>query len=650
MKRLHARLAGIRHGLAATVLAHDAAMAALSAALAQALAGSAAASKLDSAHWLVGPLIFASVAVPVFHHFRVHKLIWRHVSLRDAPALAKASGVTVLAGTALNVVFAGGVASSPVTLLAQMVEQWITFGLFLLAGRTVWMLANTRPPQPAAELAVPKPVLLVGAGPQCATLLWNLEAIASPPLEIVGILDEAPELKGRTMRGVRVLGPAEDLPRIVDGLDREDKRPEQIIVTHEMPAPQLLDLMHAAERLDLSIGELPAPGETRAALRQGTLQAKPITLESLVGRAPLHFDRDAVARLIAGRRVLVTGAGGSIGRELVGLIAENAPMSVAMLDNCEFNLWQVAGDMDVRHPLLARTMWLADIRDPVRLAQVFAAVGPQIVFHAAALKHVPMVESNPAEGILTNVIGSRNVADACLQFGVRAMVQVSTDKAVSPTSVMGATKRLAEFYCQSLDLSRALAGQACDPRFITVRFGNVLGSSGSVVPVFQKQIEAGGPVTVTHPEMSRYFMTIREACELVLQAAAHGIGEESERGMIYVLDMGSPVPIVDIARQLIRLNGLRPDRDIRIDYVGVRPGEKLVEDLFDTGEVRTPASIEGVLVARSETAPLNDIGDTIDRLKWLVRSGEDAALLDALARAVPGYRHEEAASGKQDAA
>jgi O-antigen biosynthesis protein WbqV len=248
-----------------------------------------------------------------------------------------------------------------------------------------------------------------------------------------------------------------------------------------------------------------------------------------------------------------------------------------------------------------------------------------------------MVEANPAEGILTNVIGSRNVADAALHARVKAMVQISTDKAVKPSSIMGATKKLAELYCQALDLGRHASDDLPRPRFMTVRFGNVLGSSGSVVPVFQKQIEMGGPLTVTDPVIERYFMTIPEACELVLHAAAHGVSGGTERGVIEVLDMGEPVRIVDIARQLIVLNGKRPEADIQIRFVGLRPGEKLTEELFDANETRVPGSANGLLTARSVARPLGQISRTIDELERLARSGERPELLEALARAVPGY-------------
>lgn len=280
---------------------------------------------------------------------------------------------------------------------------------------------------------------------------------------------------------------------------------------------------------------------------------------------------------------------------------------------------------------------VADVRDRRRLAQIFDEVRPEIVFHGAALKHVPMVEANACEGIRTNVVGSRNVAEAALQAGALAMVQISTDKAVNPVNVMGASKRLAEVYCQALDVAVG-RGEARGPqptRFMTVRFGNVWGSSGSVVPLFEQQIARGGPVTVTHPDIERYFMTIREACELVIHAAVGGLRTDAERGLVYVLDMGAPLRIADVARQLVRLHGKRPDDDVRIEYVGLRPGEKLYEELFDATEERMPGPDAGILAARSATGSYQEVSAMLGRIGALAEEGDDGRARDLLARMVP---------------
>ena len=283
-------------------------------------------------------------------------------------------------------------------------------------------------------------------------------------------------------------------------------------------------------------------------------------------------------------------------------IAKLEPERLILVEFSEWNLYSIDIELAEILPEDVLCPVICNIRARERLMQVFAEHRPDLVFHAAALKHVPMVEMNPAEGVLSNVMGSKNVADAAHCYGARAFVQVSTDKAVNPTSLMGASKRLAEFYCQALDIDSEPDPDTAElpPRFMTVRFGNVLGSSGSVVPLFQKQLTKGGPLTVTHPDMQRYFMTVKEAVELVLQAAAHGVEHDEERGKILVLDMGNPIKIADIAKQMIRLAGLRPNVDVDIAFTGLRPGEKLFEELFDHTEQRAPSTLDGILVARSQ--------------------------------------------------
>jgi O-antigen biosynthesis protein WbqV len=337
--------------------------------------------------------------------------------------------------------------------------------------------------------------------------------------------------------------------------------------------------------------------------------------------------------LIGGRHVLVTGAGGSIGGELVRQIAAGAPAALTLLENSEYALYAIDLELAECHPALARRAVIADVRDARRLAEIIDGARPELVFHAAALKHVPIVEANPLEGLLTNAVGTRLVADACARAGVRLMVLISTDKAVNPTNVMGAGKRVAEAYCQALDLA---AGGGTS--FITVRFGNVLGSTGSVVPLFQRQLAAGGPLTVTHPEMTRYFMTIREAVELVLQASAFRFRfPDRHRGRVFVLDMGEPVKIVDLARQMIRLAGLRQGSDIEITFTGLRPGEKLFEEIFHGGEAPVPTEMDGVLEARVRAGDLDQLTAAMDALERTTRQGDHGAALALLRRLVPEY-------------
>jgi FlaA1/EpsC-like NDP-sugar epimerase len=362
---------------------------------------------------------------------------------------------------------------------------------------------------------------------------------------------------------------------------------------------------------------------------------RPIAIEDLLGRPQMPLDRDAMRAMVAGRRVAVTGAGGSIGSELVRQVAGFAPAELVLIEQSEFNLYTIEAEVRAAHAGLPCPAVLADVRDRRRIARLFETCRPEVVFHAAALKHVPLVELNPFEGVATNVGGTVNVADAAVAAGAGAVVVISTDKAINPTSVMGASKRIAERYCQALDLRGAAAGGT---RFVTVRFGNVLGSTGSVVPLFQRQIAAGGPVTVTHPEMRRYFMTTREAVELVLQAAALGLGDGAFGGKVFVLDMGEPVRILDLARQMIRLSGLRPDADIEIAFIGLRPGEKLFEELFHAGEDTVPTDVDGILLAAPMAGDVDALAPDLAALAAACAAADAAALFGGIRHLVPEFR------------
>ncbi|MEX2310873.1 MAG: polysaccharide biosynthesis protein, partial [Rhodospirillales bacterium] len=323
----------------------------------------------------------------------------------------------------------------------------------------------------------------------------------------------------------------------------------------------------------------------------------------------------------------------SIGSELTRQIARFNPASVSLIENNEFALYTIDQELEETHPELQRQAIILDVRDKQRVLDVFAGLDADIVFHAAALKHVPLVEGNPAEAVRTNISGTINVADACQQSGVMAMVQISTDKAINPTSVMGATKRAAEMYCQALDL--AGGGKGC--RFVTVRFGNVLGSTGSVVPLFQRQLEKGGPLTVTHPEMTRYFMTIREAVELVLEASALGSTGAHTDGRIFVLDMGEPVRIVDLARQMIRLSGKVPDQDVTIEFTGIRPGEKLYEEVFHDHETTVETAHAGLLLAAPRVVAIEELNRQLAPLLRAGEGGDDATVRSILHDIIPEY-------------
>ena len=439
------------------------------------------------------------------------------------------------------------------------------------------------------------------------------------------------------MHGVDVLATVDRLEEILGKLANSKRGlPRRLVLTGDaLRHEDITKWVEIAEQRGITLARLPKLNDLREGLAD-PLQIRPVAIEDLLGRPQARLDRDKVRQMIAGHRVLVTGAGGSIGSELVRQIAAYGPESLTLLDAGEYNLYAIDMEMAEKYPDLPRESILGDVRDRTRIDQVFAKQKTEIVFHAAAYKHVPLVEHNPNEGILTNTLGTRNVAEACRAAGVGTMVLISTDKAVNPANVMGASKRLAECYCQALETLPA--DQRGPTRFVTVRFGNVLGSTGSVVPLFRRQLEAGGPLTVTHEGITRYFMTIAEAVELVLQAAELGKHGVTDGGKIFVLDMGRPVKIIDLARQMILLSGLRPGKDIDIKVTGLRPGEKLYEELFHDGEPPEPTETDGVMLAAPRVVDYALIKQVFDELGESAARRDTHKTLELMGRLVPEFQ------------
>lgn len=462
-------------------------------------------------------------------------------------------------------------------------------------------------------------VLIVGAGDETDLFIRAIASNPQAPFRIVGIVGENQKRVGRQFHGVSVLGTVDEIPQIVKKLRAQDHAPSRLVITRSMTRMNSVltnKLLDQATSLGIKLSRLPALTDLHNDLDNiHNVRDQPIALEDLLGRPETMLNRTAINELIIGRRILITGSGGSIGSELVRQISALAPSHIILLDICEFNLYKISMELAETSPHISSKSFLADVRDIARLTQIFRDEKPDLVFHAAAIKHVPLAEDNAREAILTNVIGTRLVADCAAKHNVTAMVMISTDKAVHPRNVMGATKRLAEMYIQSLDLISPTT------RFMTVRFGNVLGSTGSVIPRFQNQLDKGGPITVTHPDITRYFMTVREAVELVLQASTLSSNPDDVRGKVMVLDMGQPVKIVDLARQMIRLAGKRPDEDIAIIFTGLRPGEKLYEELFSPIEELIPSSADGVQLATSPTVELPQLQQTLASFATLLQAG-----------------------------
>jgi FlaA1/EpsC-like NDP-sugar epimerase len=489
------------------------------------------------------------------------------------------------------------------------------------------------------------PVLLVSTRDGADTFIRETLRDRNAVYRVVGVLSDTRSRVGREIYGVPVLGTIDDLETVVARLERRGTRPQRLIVTAAMLGGSAIrHLLDRADALAIPLARLPRATE----LRQGIADPatiEPIAIEDLLGRSQAVLDREAMANLVRGRRILVTGAGGTIGSELTRQLAALDPATLILFDHSEYLLYTIDLELRERFPGLTVSPLLGNVRDRRRVEDLLAEERPEVVFHAAALKHVPMVEQNPIEGVLTNVIGSRNVAEAARDHGVPLVVQISTDKAVNPTSVMGATKRLAEAACQALDLDAARGRGST--RFVTVRFGNVLGSTGSVVPLFTRQLAAGGPLTVTDPNVTRFFMTVREAVELVLEASATVALDEAEsaseaRGKIFVLDMGEPVKIIELARQMIRLAGRVPDRDVAIEFTGLRAGEKLHEELFHDAEAAIPTRNPALRLAAPRTADYAVLARSLDELEEQARAANETRVLDLLQRLVPEYRREQA--------
>jgi len=621
-----------RRGL--IVYAHDIVMAGGSFALALYLRLGDSLYNYSPGLLVQGTFIFMGLGAGVFWFMGLYRGVWRYASLNDLMAITRAATLVIL--LFLLVMFLW--TRLDTVPRSTLVINWFVLMALLGGPRFVYRLVKDR----RFDLYLededhPRvPVLLVGAGDGAELFIRSLGR-EDANYRVVGIVAADRNRVGRDIRGVEVLGAIDGLEQVVADLRARGDMPQRLILTRDdMDGAAVGALLDRAGELGMVLSRIPKLTEFKSGLDQGTgIEVKPVAVEDLLGRPQAALDRAAMRGLIEGRRILVTGAGGSIGSELVRQVTDLAPAEIALLDNSEFNLY--AADMETaeRHPDLARRALLADVRDRARLEGVFAEFRPELVFHAAALKHVPLVEANIFEGALTNVVGTATVADCCRASGVAAMVLISTDKAVNPTSVMGATKRLAECYCQALDLERHNGGGT---RFLTVRFGNVLGSTGSVVPLFQRQLARGGPLTVTHPDMTRYFMTVREAVELVLQTSAFGAGDFEEDGKIFVLDMGAPVRILDLAKQMIRLAGLRPGDDVEIEFIGPRPGEKLFEEMFHGAEQLVPTACPGVLLAAPRAAGADELGRAIPAITAACANADEAALTAVIQALVPEYK------------
>ncbi|MBP1178361.1 SDR family NAD(P)-dependent oxidoreductase [Methylobacterium sp. PvR107] len=600
--------------------------------------GGMLAERLQALPLLLPP--FLIVAGLVYGRFRLYRTKWRFASLQDLAGIVRAASVLALALLVTDWVLVssdlyGFYFFGKIAILLYWVLQIFFLGGARLAFR---YLKDTRSRLSSARAAT-VPTLLLGRGADIDVLIRAIEAGSVKKLAPRGILSPRADERGQFMRGVPVLGGFPDLERVVADLAARGEPVRRLVAAPSALAPEAApdDLLVRARRLGLPLARVAGLGEGA----QGP-QLAPLEIEDLLLRPTVAIDRQRLEAFLTGR-VVVTGGGGSIGSEICLRAVAFGAAAVLVLDSSEPALHGILSHPAILAAQAEVTGVLADIRDRERTFQVITAFRPDYVLHAAALKQVPYLERDWQEGIKTNVFGSINVAEAAVAAGARALVMISTDKAIEPVSQLGVTKRFAEMVAQALDAEQSVRPEH-PTRLIAVRFGNVLGSAGSVVPVFKAQIARGGPVTVTHPEMVRYFMTVREACDLVLTAASHADGEaraaaDSARAAVYVLKMGQPVRIADLAERMIRLAGFEPGAEIEIAYTGARPGERLNEILFAREEPRvTLPGIDGVMAARPVFADRARLEAWVAQLRGAVAAGDRAAAEAVFEAAVPHFR------------
>ena len=575
-------------------------------------------------------LLFAALAALVkpviFYMFGLYRRYWRYASVNELVTIALAT----LSGTAVVTLLMYSLASLLVDFrpLPRSIPilDWLVSLLLVGGTRFAVRLAANRPFSKLNHLRVgerrQRRVLVMGAGDAGAMIVREMQANPGLGLTPVGLLDDNRAKVGMTIHGVAVQGTREDIPRLV----HEEQIDEVIIAMPTALGQAIREIVAICQEAGVACKTIPGIYELISG-QVSVKQVREVRIEDLLRREPVRIDGTEAGRYLSDAVVLVTGAGGSIGSELCRQIASYHPRQLLLFGHGENSVYHILLELREKFPRLDMQPFIADVRDYERLTEIFTRYRPEVIFHTAAHKHVPLMETNVAEAVMNNVFGTRSLLRAAEAYDVARFVFISTDKAVNPANVMGATKRLAELLVQ--DAARQ-TGRA----YAAVRFGNVLGSRGSVVPLFQHQIAAGGPVTVTHPEVRRYFMTIPEAVQLVIQAAALGQG-----GEIFVLDMGEQVSVVDLATELIRLSGLEPGRDIEIVFTSLRPGEKLAEELFAAGEEPRPTRHEKILVAYgNNTWDSMALSRHLQELEALAREGEASHIHAKMRDIVPEYR------------
>ncbi|MBS0530252.1 MAG: polysaccharide biosynthesis protein [Proteobacteria bacterium] len=573
----------------------------------------------------------------VFYLFHLTTTKWRFISLLDALNIVKATSVLAFILLVFDYIVIAPNLYGTFFLGKQTIVLYWLFQIFLLAAtRFAYRYFRYKRTLVHTKTSDAAPVIVVGRAADAEIFFRSVESGAVKQLRPVGLLSPSHADIGHTIRGIPVLGGVDDLDAVVADFAERQRPIKRIIMTPSAfePEAQPESVLVRGRKLGLKVSRLPSLGEGGE-----VPHLAPVAVEDLLLRPSRTIDYERLEALVKNKSVVVTGGGGSIGSEICDRVVTFGASRLLIVENSEPALYAIVEALGAKSRAAVVEGRIADIRDRERLVRLMDEFKPDIVFHAAALKHVPILERDWSEGVKTNIFGSVNVADAALASGAEAMVMISTDKAIEPVSMLGLTKRFAEMYCQALDheLASRIGGNK-PMRLISVRFGNVLASNGSVVPKFKAQIEAGGPVTVTHPDMVRYFMTIREACDLVITAASHAMTPERPDVSVYVLNMGQPVKIVDLAERMIRLSGLQPHHDIEISFTGVRPGERLNEILFASEEPTIEIGLSGILAAKPNEPPMDLLHKWLATLTEAVAMEDKATIRSVLKDAVPEFK------------
>jgi O-antigen biosynthesis protein WbqV len=574
---------------------------------------------------------FVAYAAVVYAIFGMHRNKWRFTSLPDLYNIVRVSTVLAISLLVLDyILLAPNVYGQFFFGKISILLYWF-FQIFVLSGsRVAYRYFDYARVLQRVKVTDAMPTLILGRAADAEVLLRAIESGTVKKVWPAGVLSPSTADRSQSIRGVPVLGDVEDLERVVADLANRGTRVTRIVMAPSALSPEARpeSILIRARRLGLTMSRMPSLDAGGPAV-----QLQPVAVEDLLLRPSVTIDYRRLESVVSGKAVVVTGGGGSIGSEICDRVVTFGAKRLLVIENSEPALFAILEALAAKQGDAELQGRIADVRDRARITELFEQFKPDIVFHAAALKHVPILEQDWGEAVKTNVFGSINVADAAAAAGAAAMVMISTDKAIEPVSMLGATKRLAEMYCQALD---RVSGKM---RLISVRFGNVLASNGSVVPKFKAQIEAGGPVTVTHPDMVRYFMTIREACDLVVTAASHALSPDHSHDVsVYVLNMGQPVKIVELAERVIRLSGLEPGRDIEITFTGIRPGERLHEILFARQEETAEIGIPGIVAAKPVQPSLETVRAWMATLEQAVDRNERAAVYNVLRDAVPEFR------------